>query len=543
MTKNKVSEIFKSLSGLISPIVLFYGCASIQQPQGGPKDADPPKVLKMLPENKTVNFKAEKVTIEFDEYFKIENEFKEFSVSPEMQKPPVLKRKGKKLEITFPDTLERNTTYTLNFGKAIADVNEGNVAKNLTYVFATGPKLDSLSIKGRIINSLTGLPELDAIAFILPLNKDTLVGKGKPAIYTTTDSSGNFSLNNLRKDTYKIYALKDKNGDKIYQQNVDEIGFIKDSVFLDKNLDSANMQVFKENAEKFRILERKIGADGVISFAFNQRLKRPEVIVLDPPALDVSKKIKFSKYNDSLKVWLTDLSFDSTKISIKDQGELLQTSTLTRGKKETYLRTLIVADNITGSSLNPYKPLTLNFNLPVESIDQTKIILLEDSVKITDFTLSKDSLNLLSYRLNYPWKQKKSYDMKLTAGAITGIFNTKNKEYSAVFKLAAKDNYGTLKVKIVTPEKNKSYLVEIVNEAKAVVNSIAVRQDTSVNFSNYIAGKYFIKITYDTNKNGVWDTGNLKERLQPERVWNEPKELSIKPMWERNEIITIPKEN
>ena len=136
------------------------------------------------------------------------------------------------MEVSIQDTLEKNTTYTLNFGKAIADVNESNVVKNFTYVFSTGPQLDSLSIKGKVINAITGLPELDALVFILPLKRDTIFGKSKPSIYTTTDSSGNYALNNLRKDTYKIYALKEKGGDKIYQQATDEIGFLKDSIVL-----------------------------------------------------------------------------------------------------------------------------------------------------------------------------------------------------------------------------------------------------------------------------------------------------------------------
>jgi len=542
MTKKNLSSIFRFFIASVFAIALFYGCASIQQPQGGPRDITPPEVLKMTPVNKTVNFKAPKIIIEFDEYFKIENEFKEFSVSPEMARPPVLKKKGKRLEITFPDTLEKNTTYTLNFGKAITDVNEGNAVKNLTYVFATGPKLDSLSIKGRVTNSITGLPELDAIAFILPLNKDTLLGKGKPSIYTTTDSSGHYSLNNLRQDTYKIYAIRDKNGDKTYQQSADEIGFIKDSVLLTANLDSMNMKLFKERAVLFRILDKRLGPDGVISFAFNQRLKSPEVIVLDPPNLDVSKKFKFSRYNDSLKVWLTDLSFDSTKISIKDEGKLLQTTTLTRGKKETYNRTLTIVSNLEESTLNPNRPFKFNFSLPVENADTSKISLLEDSVEVRNFTLTKDSSDFLSYTLKYPWKLKRAYDLKFDAGAFTGIFNAKNKEYKSNFQVAGKDNYGTLKVKIVTPEKDRSYILEVVNENKNVVNTLLIRQDTAVSFTNYKAGKYFIRITYDSNKNGVWDTGNVLQRLQPEKIWIEPKELSIRPMWERNEIITIPKE-
>lgn len=542
MGKNRIIVNLSNFLVLILPSMLFYACASIQQPQGGPKDTEPPKVLKMTPKNLVVNFTAPKIVIEFDEYFKLQNEFKEFSVSPEMESPPTLKAKGKKLEITIQDTLEKNTTYTLNFGKAIADVNEGNVVKNFTYVFSTGPQLDSLSIKGKVTNSVTGLPELDALVFIFPLNRDTLFGKKKPSIFTTTDSSGNYALNNLRKDTYKIYAIKEKGGDKIYQQLSDEVGFLKDSIVLDKALDNVNLQLFKEKAETFRILDKRINTDGSISLAFNQKLKKPEVTVTDPPALDAAKLIKFSRNNDSLKVWLKDLSFDSTKIAIKDQGKVLQTTNLSRGKKETYTRTLTAADNIENKSLNPNQHLRLSFNFPLESTDISKISLLEDSVARTGFTLVKDSTDFLSYYFRYPWKAKKTYEVKFAAGAATAIFNTKNKEFIKTFQLGNKDDYGTLIVKIVTPEPNKSYILEVIDANKNVANTLVVQRDTTVRFSNYKAGKYWLRITYDTNKNGIWDTGNVKLGLQPERIWNEPKELSIRALWERNEVVTIPKE-
>jgi len=542
MGKNRIVVNLSNFLVLIFICMLFYACASIQQPQGGPKDTEPPKVLKMTPKNLMVNFTAPKIVIEFDEYFKLQSEFKEFSVSPEMETPPTLKAKGKKLEITIQDTLEKNTTYTLNFGKAIVDVNEGNVVKNFTYVFSTGPQLDSLSIKGKVTNSVTGLPELDALVFIFPLNRDTLFGKKKPSIFTTTDSSGNYALNNLRKDTYKIYVIKEKGGDKIYQQASDDVGFLKDSIVLDRTLDNINLQLFKERAETFRVLDKRINTDGSISLAFNQKLKKPEVTVTDPPALDAAKLIKFSRNNDSLRVWLKDMSFDSTKIAIKDQGKVLQTTNLSRGKKETYTRALTATDNIENKSLNPNQHLRLNFNFPLESTDISKISLLEDSVARTGFTLVKDSADLLSYYLRYPWKAKKTYEVKFAAGAATAILNTKNKEFIKTFQLGNKDDYGTLIVKIVPPEPNKSYILEVIDGNKNVANTLVVQRDTTVRFSNYKAGKYWLRITYDTNKNGIWDTGNVKLGLQPERIWNEPKELSIRALWERNEVVTITKE-
>ena len=234
MANQSKAQIIPIFLSLILGISSFIGCGTPGQLVGGPRDSIAPKVLKMRPENFKTNFNAEKIEIEFDEYFKIENEAKEFSVSPEFERQPTLKVRKKILEVSFQDSLEKNTTYTLNFGKSIADINEGNYIKNFTYVFATGPKLDSLGLSGRVTNAMTGAPEIEAVVMIFPLGRDTIFGKKKASIYTTTDSSGNYSLKNLRADTYKIYAIKEKSSDKIYQQATDEVGFLKDSVVLNE---------------------------------------------------------------------------------------------------------------------------------------------------------------------------------------------------------------------------------------------------------------------------------------------------------------------
>ena len=180
--------------------------------------------------------------------------------------------------------------------------------------------------------------------------------------------------------------------------------------------------------------------------------------------------------------------------------------------------------------------------MPIANVDPSKITLMEDSVVKTNFTVVKDSANFLAYHILYPWKANNIYEIKFGEGSFIGLFDTKNKEFLKKFQLAKKDDYGTLIVKIVVPEPNKQFLLEVTNEAKAIVNSLVVSQDTTVKFANYRAGKYFIRIIYDTNKNGIWDTGNVKLRLQPETIYNEPKELSIRANWDRNETITLPKE-
>jgi len=522
--------------------LLICGCASMQTPQGGPRDTTPPKVLSMTPKNQTRNFNAKKIVMEFDEYFKLNDESKEFSISPEQERAPILKVRSKRLEIELQDTLEKNTTYTLNFGKAVADINENNAVKNLSYVFSTGDQIDSLSVSGKVSNSLTDEMEKEVTVFIFPIERDTLFGKKRPAIYTLTDSSGNYKLNNLREGLYKIYAVKEAGGggDKIYQQVSDEIGFVKEPININKNLENINLQVFKELASEFRVVDRKLSNDGIITVVFNQQLKNPKLTVTDPPNVDVNKYVRFNKTNDTAKVWLTDLTFDSVKVAIQDQGKVLQTLNFNRGKKDAYVRDVTITDNAGSGKLNPYQSYTLTFPFPITAADASKITLLEDSVKRTTFQLVKDSLNFLQYYLRYPWKQKKTYDIKFAAGAFTAIFNAKNKEINKTFKLETSDSYTTLIYNVSVPDSAKNYIVQFLNEKKDIIKSFPIKGNTKLRFANYPAGKYMVRVIYDENRNEIWDTGNVKLGIQPEKVWYLKALLDLKPNWEREDPLVIP---
>jgi hypothetical protein len=49
-----------------------------------------------------------------------------------------------------------------------------------------------------------------------------------------------------------------------------------------------------------------------------------------------------------------------------------------------------------------------------------------------------------------------------------------------------------------------------------------------------------IRVIYDANTNGEWDTGNIKERKQPENTWTFEKTISLRPNWDLEEKISIP---
>ncbi len=522
--------------------VLFYsGCASLQTPSGGPRDTIPPKVVEEIPKNLSKNFKGKQIEITFDEFFKLSNEYQEITLSPETEIAPTYKVKKKTLEIDFKDSLEANTTYSIKFGKAIQDVNESNTLKNYSFVFATGSKLDSLEISGKVISSQDNQPVLDATVFLFPIKKDTLFGKKKPTIYTSSDSSGNFTLKNLREDTYRIYALKESGADRIYNSPNEDIAFLKDSVVLNKNMSNLSLKLFKQVADKFRTLDRRIEKDGRIDFFFNTPLSNPSLKFLGNDKIK-NPIIDFSSKGDTAHLWLREFAFDSLKVSINNDNKPLDTVTLRRSLKDAYDRVILFNNNLSGGKIVPGRPLVLTFNLPIENIDPNKIVLTEDSVQRNGLTVKKLIPSDFKYEIDYPWRVKKRYTLSFKEGAVKDIYGTENKNLKLDFELDEVENYGNLSLNITKADSLKNYIVQlIIGKENNVYKEFIIKQNSIVNINYIPTNTYKVRVIEDLNSNGKFDTGNIKLKIQPEKVWFWDKDIVTRANWDREEKIAIPK--
>src|SRR5689334_3105816 len=121
----------KYLKNLFLNSVLCFvaiGCANVVAPSGGLKDTEAPKLLKGTPENFSVHFLTKKVRLDFNEYIQLKDISRELIISPPLKETPEFILKNKSVFFEIEDTLLPNTTYTFNFGKAISDITEGNIA-------------------------------------------------------------------------------------------------------------------------------------------------------------------------------------------------------------------------------------------------------------------------------------------------------------------------------------------------------------------------------------------------------------------------------
>ena len=216
--------------------LFLFSCAQQGSPSGGPKDLDPPEVLESNPDNYSTNFLDKKISITFDEYLDMGNFTQELVVSPPMEEKPEVRLKSKTLIIDFEEELKKDVTYTFNFGDGIKDLNEKNILQNYEYVFSTGDYLDSLSIKGRLRNaSDLSIPEGQISVMLYNELNDSLPLKEIPYYIGRGDVEGNYAVNNLRPDVYKLFVLKDGNNNFLFDAQTEEIAFLDSSLVLNAN--------------------------------------------------------------------------------------------------------------------------------------------------------------------------------------------------------------------------------------------------------------------------------------------------------------------
>jgi len=194
---------------------------------------DPPKVMESFPQNYSKNFDQKKIEIVFDEFIVLDNVNQELVISPPLPDRTDVRLKNKSILIEMENELRDSTTYTLNFGQAIKDNNEGNLLENFEFVFSTGDYLDSLSVYGQLLNAIDNKPPEDPVSIMLYDHLyDSVVYKEKPVYIGKTDKNGYFALNNLRPDTFKVFALKDVNFNSLFDLPNEEIAFLDSLIYL-----------------------------------------------------------------------------------------------------------------------------------------------------------------------------------------------------------------------------------------------------------------------------------------------------------------------
>lgn len=207
-------------------IIGFYACASTGMPDGGPYDETPPKFVRANPEPNAINNKRKKISIEFDEFIKLDKASEKVIVSPPQNETPEVKVSGKRVLVEFFDSLKANTTYTIDFGDAIVDNNEDNPLGNFAYSFSTGESIDTMEISGTVLNAADLEPVKGIQVGIHKDLNDTAFSKIPFDRISRTDSRGHFNIKGIAPGTYRVYALMDGNQNYLFDSKTEAIAYL-----------------------------------------------------------------------------------------------------------------------------------------------------------------------------------------------------------------------------------------------------------------------------------------------------------------------------
>lgn len=518
--------------------LIIVSCANRGMPSGGEKDTEPPRILKSVPENYSTNFKSKIIKIYFDEYIKINDVQKQLIISPPMDNTPEISpmsSASKVISITIKDTLKANTTYAFNFGESIVDNNEGNPYPYYRYVFSTGNYIDSLSVKGYVMDAIQKKPDEYILVMLYEIDStysDSIVYKEKPKYITNTlDSVTTFSIDNLKAGKYMMVALKDENANYTFEPKYDKIGFVEhpivvptDSVF--------GIKLFQEEL-RFRAFKPKQIAGQKIAFGYEGNKDDVEIHAIGQLPKDYKYRITKNKDTDTLHYWY--------------KPELKQDSIFFAVKNKTYVDTLkhrfvklekdsLIIKAINAGNIDFTEDFKVEANIPFEKIDPSKIRLIDKDSAEVAFTTAYDSLsNTVSFKFDKT--EANQYKMHLFPEAFQDFFGNVNDTLDFTLRTKNFSDYGNVRVVL----KNAKYpvIVQLTNSNGEVLYEQYAKTPQPFDFRYIKPSEYFLRVVYDTNENGVWDTGNYLKKIQPERISYSPQSIEVRAGWDWIEEFTL----
>lgn len=573
---------------LVGVFLFLYSCASIGRPDGGPIDETPPKLLKSTPDDKSTNIDKKRIVLYFDEFIRLENANEKVVVSPPQIQQPLIRPSGKRVIVTLEDTLKENTTYTIDFGDAIVDNNEGNPLGDFTFTFSTGDVIDTMAISGTVLSAKDLEPIKNMLVGLHTNLNDTAFTTTPFIRVARTDSKGEFSIYGVSPGEYKIYGLVDVDQNYIFSQPNEWIAF-DDSIYVPRYEQRMRQDtIWKDSLTVDTIHEKEYThylPDNIILRAFQEE-HYSQYLIKHERTQPNKLSLYFSELADTLPT-IKGLNFDSESLLVdsrlpsdtiihywvKDSVNLLKdtlllqvdylyTDTLNElvnkidtlrftykhpkkskdkdkekdENKEKEKTPFLKPQLNTSGTMNIYDYISLQFDEPIAEIDTNKIHL-EHKIdtlwtKIQDYEFLMDYDDIKKYNLFYKWVPGESYKLTIDSTAIKGLYGLHTNTIEEEFTIKQLEDYGTVLFNVTGVNEN-AYIELLDTSDKVVVTEKVV--DGQANFYFLDPGKYSARMIIDSNNNGIWDTGNYEKKLQPEQVYYYPQFIEFKANWSANQ--------
>lgn len=554
-------------------IVIISSCANQGMPTGGPRDSIPPILVGTQPGYKALNYKGDNVRFTFNEYIMPDAISEIMVVSPPLTKRPTIRTKGKSLVIQFNEELKDSTTYSIDLKNSVSDNNEKNPYKNLRFSFSTGDVFDSLRIAGRIMNASNLEPIENGLVLLQKNLHDSAVFSVKPNFIAKSDDSGLFMIDNIAPGKYHVFSLNDLNNDMLYNEGAEELAFLDTLIIpsaefheeidtLIKGVDSLLVlghTIFQPDPLYLRLFTEDIFNQYLdsyeretrykCSFLFNESVKDTFDIKLIGNDATNWYQEEYNENMDSLALWISDttiakmdtLFMELSYFQLDSASQLyVQKDTIemnfvekdlesSKRKKKTNKDEEDKPEPVPqfnwqvsmGSKMDLNQRIALISPEPILFFDSTKVTLYltEDTLKTPlPFLIEKDTSAWRTYHVSHTWEPDTKYNLEIDSAACENIYGITSSHLVKRFVTREEDYYGTITLNFTRVK--MQMLVQLLknNDEENVIVQKEIRSDGPVLFDFLAPEKYKVKIIYDENGNGKWDTGSYQDKTQPEKV-------------------------
>ena len=549
--------------------VFITSCANMASPNGGPYDELPPQYIRSTPRLNQTNFTGKRIEIIFDELIQIDRPSENVIVTPPQKNSPDIRTIGKKVTVELKDSLILDITYTIDFTNSISDYNEKNPLENFSLAFSTGDVIDSLEVSGIVLDA-SNLEPMPGIMVGLHQDPADSAFTKTPFFRTSkTNDRGMFTIRNVAEGTYRLYALNDLNRDYLFNQPDEDIAFLdsiivprfeaairhdtiwKDSLTVDTVRmveynrfipDDIVLHLFKEKFQRQYMIRHERTQNNLFTLRFNAPLETlPVLELLEHQAPDNWYITQIPDDETTVNYWITDSlvwKLDTLHLSITHyrtdslMNLQLQTDTvplsMRRQQAPPQRRSNnnepppidFLTMNVSAfGSFNVFDTLSVNFSEPVliSTKDVFQLELKQDTLwSPVEFTLRQDSINALRYYIERRWNYDEEFRLIIDSAKIFSVYGKWNNTLETTFSLKSENEYGHFFLNISGI--SEPAFVELLDGNDVPVRK-AKLEDGGALFMDLRPDKYYVRLIVDTNENGIWDTGNYADKLQPEEVY------------------------
>lgn len=568
----------KHLLPLILLITSCYiiSCANQGTPTGGVMDTIPPILLNSYPETKSINYKAKTFKFEFNEKINADKVNSQLIITPHTENKFKVTYKKYNMEMEFEENFEDSTTYTLNFAEGVVDVTEKNSVENFKLAFSTGPFIDSIYVTGKITDLYENI-NAEEYLVALYLITDTLdIFEDKPRYFANTNKQGQFIIENIKNDHYKIVAFKDENKNLTLNPDTENHGFFSKPLDLNTSKDSIRLTTQLINASKFKFIRSK-NTGLYFDVQYNKSVVEYDIERLDstsalsiPPYNKIKQNtfIRFYPHQDF------KLDIDSLAIIIHAYDTLQNQSVDTvhikfktsNRKPEKFTASIAPGNN---SKIDTQVEHIITFSKPIGAYHLDSIQFAYDTLmyqSITDSTATWNSTNtaltfqtlldskyltnevdtLLSIygdttRTDSISMAKASYlsqintkqtTLLIPASTFISIEGDSSNNLTNEYKFKSIEDLGSVSGILIT--EHQSFSVQLVTEGFKVVAES--KNTKTFNFPHVKPGKYTFRIMIDNDTDGTWSFGNILQNREPETVFFYPEVFDVRANWELENI-------